>query len=261
MRSGNAENKRIPDERHSKLTSSEAILAIKQGLASAGFSRIKSDQTVAVITKARKEYSATFAALPLHPQAERFSPAQLDEAPWRKVAIGATNGLGDPYAQFLQTTYFSEHSRRHPNLSDLFRTLISLRNALTGMPDDFGADGKRDGFWNACRIHHYPNGGGFMSRHQDTYFPSVMKSRDIPFVQVMACLSARGADFEVGGGVLCDRAGNTISLDDEESFGSVVAFDGAVVHGVDTVDAHLVPDFGSPRGRIVAFVNLYTFAA
>ncbi len=96
-----------------------------------------------------------------------------------------------------------------------------------------------------------------MSAHRDTYFPAVLEGQDLPFLQIMACLSRRGEDFSVGGGFVRDRKGDHVSTDNDNSFGTLVFFDGSIVHGVDTVDPDTIPDFKATTGRIAAFVNLY----
>jgi len=181
----------------------------------------------------------------------------LADRPWRKLAIGSANGVGESYAQLLQTTYFDEHCGEYPGLRELFSRMVTLRNDVLGVARDFGSVPARDGFWNACRIHHYPRGGSFMAAHRDTYFPKALESAGHPFLQVMVLLSERGRDFRSGGGYIVDRAGNKIQFEHADCLGTVVAFDGGIVHGVEDVDADEIIDFHSPSGRLAAFVNLY----
>jgi len=115
----------------------------------------------------------------------------------------------------------------------------------------------RDGFWNACRIHHYPRGGSFMASHRDTYFPLALEKAGHPFLQVMMVLSERERDFFTGGGYIIDRHGKKTFFEDQGSFGKVVSFDGNIVHGVEDVDGDQIIDFTLSSGRIAAFVNLY----
>ena len=231
--------------------------SVREKVFERGYAVLRLETFREIIAAAREEYLGSIARLPLHPQATRFRPEDLGTAPWRKVAIGGTNGLGEGYAQFLVTTYVQEGSVQHPGLSKLFRMLIELRNALTSMRVDFGSIASRDLFWNACRIHHYPRGGGFMSAHRDTHFPSALAGQGLPFLQIMACMSKRGEDFFTGGGFVRDRSDTYVSTDTEDSFGAIVLFDGSIVHGVDTVDPDTIPDFDARSGRIAAFVNLY----
>jgi len=144
-----------------------------------------------------------------------------------------------------------------PALSELFANLLKLRNLILGIDIEFGSLLERDRFWNACRIHHYPVGGGFMTEHRDTYFPSALEKSELPFLQVMALLSTKGTDFEEGGGfVRCDQ-GERVCFEDEAGIGTVVMFDGGVHHGVLDVNRGELLDFESDRGRVAAFVNVY----
>ena len=172
-----------------------------------------------------------------------------------KFAIGSRNGVGEPYAQLLQTIYFDPAGARHPSLNALFKVMIGLRNQLMHVAPDFGADPGRDGYWNACRVHHYPRGGGFMMNHCDTYFP--VKLGDLPFYQVMAPLSVKGRDFLEGGGILVTRQGERLNTDELAGLGSLVVFDGRILHGVDDIDPRDIMDFDDEGGRLAAFANLY----
>jgi len=206
---------------------------------------------------ARTDYLKVMPTLRIHAPLERFSSKDLENGPWRKFAIGSANGLGDPYAQLLQTTYFHENNVGTPYLNALFSTLISTRNRILETREDFGSHPERDQFWNACRIHHYPRGGGFMVEHNDTHFPSVLASAGVPFLQVMALLSTKGVDFQTGGSFVINGEGTRTYLEDSCPLGAVVMFDGSIRHGVADVDPDQVLDFNLASGRIAAFVNLY----
>jgi hypothetical protein len=207
--------------------------------------------------EARREYLVQRRQGEVHPPDQGFSRSDLKTGPWRKLAIGSTNGLGEPYAQLLQTTYFLEDDRAFPALSELFATLLKLRNMILDIDVGFGSHPERDKFWNACRIHHYPVGGGFMTEHRDTYFPSALAKSKLPFLQVMALLSTKGADFEEGGGFVRNHQGERVCFEDKSGIGTVVMFDGGVHHGVLDVNRSELLDLESNRGRIAAFVNVY----
>jgi hypothetical protein len=209
----------------------------------------------ALCDRARTEYVNVCRALPVQPPKKAFRPADLQTRPWRKFAIGSKNGVGEPYAQVLQTVYFSGADPAQPALNALFDGIIGLRNRLMQVADDFGADPGRDGFWNACRVHHYPRGGGFMMTHRDTYFP--IKLGDLPFYQVMVPLSVKGRDFAEGGGVLVTKQDERISTDETAGLGTIVVFDGRIQHGVDDVDPQEIVNFHDMGGRLAAFANLY----
>jgi len=204
---------------------------------------------------ARADYLDAFAKTPVRPPKRAFTPSELAAGPWRKFTIGSRNGVGEAYAQLLQTTYFASDDPSYPSLTRLFSMIIALRNTLMKVAPDFGVDAARDGYWNACRVHHYPRGGGFMMNHCDTYFP--VKLKDLPFYQVMAPLSVKGRDFTEGGGTVTTRQGQRLNTDEIAGVGSIIVFDGRIQHGVDDVDPAAILNFDDPGGRMAAFANLY----
>ncbi len=232
------------------------VAAIGAEVSASGLSIVRAtDEFRAIAAAARAEYLAAFRVTPPRPPKQAFAPAQLESGPWRKYTIGSRNGVGEAYAQLLQTMYFDASSAQYPALTDVFGVIIALRNALMQVAAGFGSDPQRDGFWNACRVHHYPRGGGFMMLHRDTYFP--VKLGDLPFYQVMVPLSVKGRDFQEGGGVVVTRSGERLNTDDVAGLGSVVVFDGRIQHGVEDVDPSAILDFGDDGGRLAAFANLY----
>jgi hypothetical protein len=209
--------------------------------------------------EARSEYLRCLEQSKLHATRERFHYSALSKEPWRKLAIGSANGLGDPYAQNLQSIYFDAHDRNYTALGSLFKTMILIRNRLMGVDASFGSNPEQDRFWNACRVHHYPRGGGFMATHKDTHFPQVIGAQiGKPFYQVCVLLSRKNADFFAGGGVIYDNEKQKIDLETEGGFGSLILFDGRTYHGVEDVDLDQVIDFSRTDGRLAAFVNLYS---
>jgi hypothetical protein len=135
--------------------------------------------------------------------------------------------------------------------------MIAVRNALMAVDPAFSNDPERDGFWNACRIHHYPRGGGFMSLHRDEYFPDKLADKDKPFYQMLVLLSRKNKDFFSGGGVLVSFEDEKVDVEIAGGFGSMVFYDGRTIHGVEDVDLDQIIDFSRPDGRLAALVNLY----
>src|SRR5476649_1917929 len=123
-----------------------------------GYMIVKTDAIALLCPDARAEYEECFRTLKLHAPRERFDFHELAVAPWRKLAIGSRNGLGNPYAQNLQSIYFNPLDERTPALGKLFRTMLSIRNQLMRVDQTFGSQPDRDRFWDACRVHHYPRG-------------------------------------------------------------------------------------------------------
>jgi hypothetical protein len=208
---------------------------------------------------ARAEYDRCLQTSKLHPTRERFHYSVLAKEPWRKLAIGATNGLGYQYAQNLQSIYFDANDKNYPALGSLFSLMVLIRNQLMGVDPSFGSDPERDRFWDACRVHHYPRGGGFMVTHQDTHFPQVIGAQiGKPFYQVCVLLSRKNTDFFTGGGVIYNHEKEKIDLEAQGGFGSLILFDGRTYHGVEDIDLDQIIDFSRADGRLAAFVNLYS---
>ena len=117
---------------------------IEHELNKTGFCVLKNQEISDDITNARKEYLDLFKQLPLHAPSEKFTPNQLHNNPWRNLAVGSRNGLGEACAQFLQTVYFHEHHNLFPHLKTLFSKMIQMRNALLNLPEDFGSCPEHD---------------------------------------------------------------------------------------------------------------------
>jgi hypothetical protein len=237
-----------------KLINIEAALS---DVRTQGYSIIPEFLSRQELEEARSEYFNSINECPPHPQGEKFRPIDLENRPWRKHAIGSKSGSGEPYSQLLQTTYFAQQNQDYPMLSKVFTEMIKIRNSMTEMRLDYGSDLVNDDFWNACRVHHYPRGGGHMASHKDTLFPRLLSNFEFPFIQIMTTLTNRNSDFKDGGGYIVNKEGKTIFFENEVNAGALVLFDGETVHGVEDVDPNQLLDMDSNLGRIALFVNLY----
>ncbi len=65
--------------------------------------------------------------------------------------------------------------------------------------EDIGSFAKGNEFWNAHRIHHYPQGGGFMVEHKDMHFQKILKKTRFPFLQIMMAITVKSEDCFKGG--------------------------------------------------------------
>lgn len=231
------------------------IAAIRKEVAQNGFSILKPPGFEQLCEAARQDWLAAMKVTEMKPPRMRFTYTDLERGPWRKLAISSTNGIGEPYAQFLQSMYFDHQRSRYQNLNKLFKFVIELRNDLMDVRKDFADDPDRDGFWNACRVHHYPSGGGFMVMHRDTYFPVALG--EYSFYQLLVPFSVKGRDFNTGGGVVIDKNGVKHNTDELGGFGSVLVYDGRTQHGVEDVDPEEIVDFNSTRGRLSVVCNPY----
>lgn len=221
-----------------------------------GFFVLDVPEIRALAIDARNEYLVTLKAGVTHPPAEKFSIDEIKDDFWRKNSIGESNGVGENYAQFLLTTYFFKNNSKYNHLEKLFNNLICIRNTLTGVNLEFGNQPITDKYWNANRVHHYPSGGGFMMAHKDTHFPPILESTGNGFLQIMCLLSNRGEHFN-SGGLFLNIKGNKFYLEDENSLGKIVAFDGRIIHGVESVDLDKSLNLKSDAGRLCAISSLY----
>lgn len=222
-----------------------------------GFCVVENIIPMDLVLDARSEYFSSMDLNLLHASGEKFSPWNLRERPWRKLAAGSRTGSGEAYSQLLQTTYFWQDDQNFPALSSIFNAMVSFRNSLIKVKPNYGSNLHLDNFWNACLVHHYPQGGGHMAEHIDTLFPALLSKFDIPFLQIMVTLSSRGAHFNAGGGYLKNSDGKRSYFENYDNVGSLVLFDGSVTHGVEDIDPDILLDFKSHKGRIALFVNLY----
>jgi len=206
----------------------------------------------------RNEYFQIIQTNPLHSQSENFNFEDLKKNPWRKTAVGSSNGLGSNISQVLQTTYIGEtFFKKDTTMSKVIKRVITLRNNLTNIDPHFGCNPQKDLYWNAIRFHHYPSGGGHMAQHHDSHFPKILANSNISFIQLSICLSNKGEHFFEGGGFIINKKGEKIYVENKNSIGSLVVFDGSIDHGVQDIDKNKVLDWTSKLGRIALFSNLY----
>ena len=95
------------------LLTAEDVRSIDKDIAEQGFSVRRPPSLMALCEAARIEYLDVFQKADLQPPRKKFSYTDLARAPWRKLAIGSQNGVGETYAQVLQTIYFD--CRHSPN--------------------------------------------------------------------------------------------------------------------------------------------------
>src|SRR6478609_5316283 len=231
-----------------------ALEPILQDVAQQGYSFLKTDYTIELARAARDEYYSLFQNFPA--SSKGFVYSDLLKSPIRKKNISSSTGVGETYAQVLQSTYFHE-SYPNPVLSELIQLLITLRNRVTNAAADFGNNPQQDGMWNACRIHHYPQGGSFFLGNRDKHFPAILGERG--YIQILYLISEKGVDFQTGGGFIGDLNGNRIDTEEAAGMGALVFFDSRILHGVADVDP--LEDFSLERktGRLAALANLYEY--
>jgi hypothetical protein len=137
-----------------------------------------------------------------------------------------------------------------------FRRMVLLRNRLTGLHDDFAADKDEQGLWSACRIQHYPTGGGFLIPHTDEAAHGAVRRAGIEkSVNLILLMTKKGVDFHDGGGFV-ELNGRKVYYEDDYEVGDLVIYDETNVHGVDDVDPLAPLDMSSPGGRYTALCTL-----
>ena len=194
-----------------------------------------------------------------------FKYEEIEKNFFGKYAIGAYNGSKVPVAQMLQTVYLPTSKEIILNSKNslffLSEILVSLRNYICNLDPLFGYNPRKEKFWNASRVHHYPVGGGFMSGHIDTSFPNIMKNHSIPFLQVSVSLSMKGRDYFNGGGYVLNKENNKKIYTDRNLNrpSSITLFDGSVYHGVDDVDPESKISFETKNMRAALFSGFYPY--
>ncbi len=98
------------------------------------------------------------------------------------------------------------------------------------------------------QIAHYPPGAGLIPRHNDPWHNQKLI--------LGVYMSKHGEDFKQGGIYFVDKDDKDILLEPEIEKGDAVVAYATITHGVQKVDPHKEPDWGTDKGRW--FLGLYT---
>lgn len=146
--------------------------------------------------------------------------------------------------------YWNESSAE---VAPYFRRLNRIRNALSGLPENYAMDAPEDGFTSIPSVQQYPRGGGFMQEHVDPANAQRV---------VLSCqLSEMGQDFAVGGLWYRSRAGDKVYCDRQMASGDVFIFHPQLAHGVDPVDPEAALEWRADDGRWMMFSALVTLSS
>ena len=235
--------------------------SILNGLEKDGYFLYDIEDSANIYKAARAEYEIACRGRKVCSSTTKFKLSDLQRLQAiTKYAIGPETGSNEPIAQFLITTYLANFESLYPTMHKLSNQLVETRNLLTKVKPDFGANPKKDKFWNAIRLHHYPIGGGFMQRHIDTGFPAILERSGVPYLQASCCMSVKGEHYQSGGGyVINKRTKEKIYTDCETEGIRFVFFDGSVEHGVDVPSKDKELNLDGEQGRVALFTNLYTY--
>lgn len=139
--------------------------------------------------------------------------------------------------------------------ASIFETQVKCRNLLYGYDADFTIKPNKD-YFSASRVHHYPQGGGFLFPHQDRSATVVSSNNPDEYFQVSCTLSKKGTDYKHGGGYIVYND-EIFNFDDFTEKGDIVVYNGHTLHGVQEIDPLEVFDFNKSNGRLASFVTLY----
>ena len=224
-----------------------------------GYFVINDAEIAAACAAARTEYERCLQTSEVHAPREKFHYSSLSSEPWRKLAIGSSNGIGDPYAQNLQSVYFDANDSNYPALGSLFRFMIAVRNRLMRLDLSFGDNPERDRFWNAARSTITPAAANsWRCTRTLISLESSMRRSASRSIRFQLLFSRKNVDFFSGGGFVINHCNEKVDLETEGGFGSLVLFDGRTYHGVEDVDLDQVIDFSRSDGKLAAFVNFYS---
>ena len=174
-----------------------------------------------------------------------------------KMNIGGASLKYNNYPRFFRTMYNPVWEKDIWGMRDEFLNLIRLRNIIYGIDQEFALSGiSENGLFSACRIQHYPSGGGFFSAHRDTTLLDVAAEKSVNFYQLILVLSEKGKDFSRGGAFL-DRGEARFLLEEQCKPGDVLIYDGRSVHGVEDIDQQKRLSLSSISGRVAALASLY----
>lgn len=196
-------------------------------------------------------------------RADRDHPGQ-GESPgavmrnFQKLAIGGNDQAWVYNPRFARILYNPLWDEDIYGMHAIFRRLARVRNVLLRHEPDFAVDQVQDGLWSACRVQHYPVGGGFMAPHRDVVLETVERDMGVRhFYQILLLLTTKGEDFEKGGAYVDSEDGGRIRFEDWCGKGDIAIYDGASMHGVEDVDPHRPLSLDRLDGRLVAMVSLY----
>ena len=176
---------------------------------------------------------------------------------FNKVNIGGASLRYNNYPRFFRTFYNPVWEEDIFEMRREFLQLIKLRNFVYGLEEQFALNRiMENGLFSACRLQHYPSGGGFFSTHRDTTLLDVAKEKSVNFYQLILVISQSNSHF-IDGGAYLDKGKNRFMLESKCVSGDVLIYNGQSLHGVEEVDPSEMLDLNCLKGRVVALASLY----
>jgi hypothetical protein len=130
----------------------------------------------------------------------------------------------------------------HALSRQLYTAVHRRRNLAQGFPENYGLEYNPQSYGVYGSTSYYPPGNGWMKAHSDGH-------RDLPIMHFMIAITSKGVDYKAGGLVVTDGKGNRIDIEAEMKPGSVLLYDGRLMHGVERIE----PFPGKNVGRIAMF--------
>lgn len=188
------------------------------------------------------------------------TPEQLRDN-FQKFMVGGGELRNRDFPKCLRTFYNPLWAEDVFGMREPFRTAARLRNLAMGFDLDFAVDTVERGFWTAARIHQYPAGGGFMTKHVEDYIPTLYEAYGVKvYFQPLIVMSRKGegadCDYQVGGGFF-EHEGTRYYFEEACELGDIVIYNTSIPHGVAEVDPSKPFRQASTAGRYAGFVTMY----
>ncbi len=176
---------------------------------------------------------------------------------FQKLLVGGHTHSGLYLTRLFRTFYNPLWEEDIFEMHNIYKLMIRIRNLCSNYPEEFAISKiENNGLWSATRIHQYPTGGGYFTKHKDSVLTKVSKENNISFYQVILNMTKLGKDFE-SGGAFVEIEGKKIIFEKEFDIGDIIIYDEETLHGVDEIDIKKNLNLDSICGRITAFVSLY----
>lgn len=230
--------------------------SIRAAVAKSGFCLVRGLVDPAIARQAVTRVHNAFAEAPIAPSGlgSRES-VRRNSAKW---SIGGFSPSQSGVSRLMATFYNPMAQPDLFGLREAFRTLIEVRDLVSGLEKSLQDEYLENGAFNATRVQMYPSGGGFMSAHSDSTAASILSAqRDGCFLQPVLLISQRGLDYESGGAFVIDKDGQSVDVELGSQSGDIIIYDERTVHGVADVDTHVPPNVALTRGRIVGLASVY----
>ena len=169
-----------------------------------------------------------------------------------KWSIGGFSPSQPGVSRFMATYYNPMAQPDIFGLREAFRSLIEVRDLVSGLERGLQDEHLEGGAFNATRVQMYPSGGGFMSAHSDSTAAAILSGHsDGRFLQPVLLITQRGVDYETGGAFVVGENGESIDVELGSQSGDIIIYYERTIHGVADIDNHVPPSLALTRGRMV----------